>query len=150
MKRWLRAQQAAATISELQAQLDEFVDHYNHHRPHRSLPHRATPATAYTARPKAFPEHQQPDGEFRVRHDRISYGTVSLRVDGHLHHIGLGRTLDGTRVILLIDGYDVRVVHAATGEIIRTLTINPQRRYHGTGRPPGGPKGPRKTNRTGP
>jgi hypothetical protein len=40
--------------------------------------------------------------------------------------------------------------HATTGEILRTLTINPNRRYHGTGNPTGGPKGPRKIKRTGP
>jgi hypothetical protein len=67
-----------------------------------------------------------------------------------MHHIGVGRTLDGTPVLLLINGYDIRIIQAATGEIIRTLTSNPNKRYHGTGRPPGGPKGPRKTNRTGP
>jgi hypothetical protein len=67
-----------------------------------------------------------------------------------MHHIGLGRTLDGTRVIMLINHLDIRVIHATTGEIIRTLTIVPQRRYHGTGRPTGGPKGPRKTGRTKP
>jgi transposase InsO family protein len=150
MKRWLRAQPTATTIHELQHQLDTFVEHYNQHRPHRSLPHHATPAVAYNTRPKARPGDDHPNPEFRVRTDRISYGNISLRIDGHLHHIGLGRTLDGTRVILLIDHYDVRVIHATTGEIIRTLTIDPERRYHGTGQPPGGPKGPRKTNRTGP
>ena len=50
---------------------------------------------------------------------------------------------------MLIDDLDVRIIHATTGEIIRTLTINPTtRRYHGTGRPIGGPRrpyGPRKT-----
>jgi transposase InsO family protein len=150
MKKWLRARTPANTITELQHQLDTFVEHYNHHRPHRSLPHHTTPAVAYTTRPKARPGNEQPASEFRVRHDRIHTGRVSLRVNGQLHHIGLGRTLDGTRIILLIDGYDIRVIHATTGEIIRQLTINPEHRYHGTGRPPGGPKGPRKTNRTGP
>lgn len=150
MKKWLRTQPAAPTIVELQHQLDAFVEIYNHHRPHRSLPHRSTPATAYTTRPKATPGNDQPDSEFRVRHDRVHSGNVSLRVDGHMHHIGIGRTLDGTPVILLINHYDVRVIHATTGEIIRTLTINPARRYHGTGRPPGGPKGRRKIKRTGP
>ncbi len=67
-----------------------------------------------------------------------------------MHHIGLGRTLDGTRVILLIDDLDIRVIHRYTGEIIRQLTIDPDRRYHGTGRPPGGPKGPRKPQRPNP
>jgi hypothetical protein len=67
-----------------------------------------------------------------------------------MHHIGLGRTLDGTRIILLIADPDIRVIHASTGEIIPALTINPQRRYHGTGKAPGGPKGPRKPNRSEP
>jgi transposase InsO family protein len=53
MKRWLRAQPAATTINELQTQLDTFVEYYNHQRPHRSLPHHATPSTTYNARPKA-------------------------------------------------------------------------------------------------
>ena len=51
MKKWLRAQPVQpATLAELQALLDTFVDQYNQHRPHRSLPHHATPATAYAAR----------------------------------------------------------------------------------------------------
>ena len=150
MKRWLRAQPPAATIAELQTQLDAFVDYYNHHRPHRSLPHHTTPAVAYISRPKAGPGNNHPNSEFRVRTDRIHTGRVSLRVNGQMHHIGLGRTLDGTRVILLIDGYDIRVIHATTGEIIRTVTIDPERRFHGTGKPTGGPKGPRKIRRTEP
>lgn len=150
LKKWLRNQPRATTLAELQHQLDTFVDIYNHHRPHRSLPHRTTPAVAYHARPKAGPDNDHADTEFRVRHDRIQSGRVSLRINGQMHHIGLGRTLDGTRVIMLIDGYNTRIIHAATGEIIRALTINPERRYHGTGRPTGGPKGPRKIKRTGP
>jgi transposase InsO family protein len=150
MKKWLRAQHAPTTIAELQAHIDAFINNYNHHRPHRSLPNRSTPAVAYTTRPKAQPGTDHPDTEFRVRHDRIQSGRVSLRINGQMHHIGLGRTLDGTRVIMLIDGYNTRVIHAATGEILRTLTINPNRRYHGTGQPTGGPKGPRKIKRTRP
>src|SRR5262252_5415249 len=56
LKKWLRAQpDQPATLGELQALLDTFTGLYNQSRPHRSLPHRATPATAYTARPKATP-----------------------------------------------------------------------------------------------
>lgn len=150
MKKWLRTQPTAATLTELQTQLDTFVDIYNHHRPHRSLPHQSTPAAAYHARPKATPGNDHPNSEPRVRRDRVHSGNISLRVDGHMHHIGVGRTLDGTPVLLLINGYDIRIIHATTGEIIRTLTINPERRYHGTGNPTGGPKGPRKTKRSGP
>jgi transposase InsO family protein len=149
MKRWLRAQPAAETITELQHQLDDFVDYYNHQRPHRSLPAHATPTAVYNTRPKATPAGRT-DTETRVRHDIVNNGNVSLRVDGHMHHIGIGRTLDGTRVILLIDHLDIRVVHHGTGELLRALTINPERRYHGTGKPPGGPTGPRKNKRPGP
>ena len=38
-----------------------FVDIYNQQRPHRSLPHRATPAVAYAARPKATPGDRTTD-----------------------------------------------------------------------------------------
>jgi len=129
-------------------QLARFVTTYNLQRPHSSLDNR-TPTAAYHARPKATPTatHQP---HYRVRHDKISHGNVTVRIDGTLHHIGLGRHLHGTPVIMLIADLDVRVIHATTGEIIRTLTINPNRRYHGTGRPPGGPSGPRKTRTTEP
>lgn len=123
---------------------------YNHHRPHRSLPHRATPAAIYNTRPKAGPDNHHPDAQFRVRHDRVNNGKVTLRINGELHHIGLGRPLDGTPIVALVHDLDIRIIHATTGEIIRTLTINPNHRYHGTGRPPGGPKGPRKSKHPGP
>ena len=56
MKKWLRAQPVQpSTIAELQTLLDLFTDEYNHRRPHRSLPHRATPATLYDTMPKALP-----------------------------------------------------------------------------------------------
>ena len=56
MKKWLRGQpDQPTTIDDLQALLDAFVEEYNDHRPHRSLEHRATPATVYTTRPKATP-----------------------------------------------------------------------------------------------
>jgi transposase InsO family protein len=140
MKKWLRAQPLQpSTLADLQTLLNQFCDEYNHRRPHRSLPHHATPATAYKARPKATPG-TDPDNEThdRVRHDKISKaGTVTLRVAGQLRHIGIGRTYAGTYVILLVQDLAVRVVHAATGELLRELTIDPRRDYQPTGRPPG-------------
>ena len=104
-KKWLRAQPAQpATINELQVLIDAFVDEYNHHPPHRSLPHRATPAARYDSMPKALPgDSRDPDTHGRIRHDRVDKaGSVTLRHGGRLHHIGVGRTYAGTCVILLV------------------------------------------------
>ena len=140
MKKWLRAQPAQPTTTDqLQALIDVFVDAYNQHRPHRSLPHRATPATTYAARPKATPgADRDRDTHDRVRTDKIDQtGCVTLRLGGRLHHIGIGRTHTGTHVLLLVQDLHVRIVNAATGELLRELTIDPTRDYQPTGRPPG-------------
>jgi transposase InsO family protein len=132
LKKWLRAQPAQpASIAQLQALLDQFVVHYNQRRPHRSLPHQATPATAYQARPKATPTpHRRADSHDRVRRDIVSKtGNLTLRVAGQLRHIGVGRTHARTPVILLIQDLNVRIIDAATGELLRELTINPSRDY---------------------
>jgi transposase InsO family protein len=139
MKKWLAAQQPQpATIAQLQALLDTFTSQYNHQRPHRSLPHRATPATAYTARPKAAPGDRSDDAHDRVRRDKISKtGNLTLRTGGRLHHIGIGRTYAGTHVLLLVQDLNIRVLNAATGELLRELVLDPTRDYQPTGRPPG-------------
>ena len=61
-----------------------------------------------------------------------------MRVNGRLHHVGVGRTHARTHIILLVDNLHVRVVHAATGELLRELTIDPTRAYQ----PTHAPKGP--------
>lgn len=138
LKKWLQAQPRAATITELQTQLDAFTDEYNHRRPHRSLPHRATPATIYTSRPKADPATRI-DTHDRVRTDRIGEtGNVTLRVNGRLHHIGVGRIHHRTRVLILVQDLDIKIINAATGEVLRDFTLDPTRDYQ----PTGAPKGP--------
>ena len=95
--------------------------------------------TIYTARPKATPSTDRTgDTHDRVRTDKVGYnGTVTLRVAGRLRHIGIGRTHAGTDILLLVQDLHVRIVHAATGELLRELTIDPSHDYQGTGRPPG-------------
>jgi transposase InsO family protein len=132
MKKWLRAQpDQPTTLAELQALLDVFVDEYNQRRPHRSLPHRATPTTAYNARPKATPTgDRSTHSHDRTRHDIVSSaGNVTLRIAGQLRHIGIGRTYARTRVILLVHDLHVRVVNAATGELLRDLIVDPTKDY---------------------
>ena len=140
LKNWLHAQpHQPATISQLQSLLDEFTELYNTQRPHRSLTHRATPATVYTSLPKAAPPGRpRDDSHDRVRHDKIDKaGSVTLRVAGQLRHIGVGRTYARTDVILLVQDLHVTVVNAATGEILRDLIIDPRKDYQPTGRPLG-------------
>jgi transposase InsO family protein len=141
MKKWLTAQpNQPATCAHLQALLDRFVSEYNQRRPHRSLQHRATPATVYTTRPKAAPDDgaRHADTHDRVRHDRVDKaGKITLRHGGRLYSIGIGRTHTGTRVIVLVQDLDIRIIDAATGELIRELILDTSKRYQGTGRPPG-------------
>ena len=72
LKRWLATQPQAASLAELQAQLDRFAHYYNHQRPHRAIGRRS-PIQAFTARTKATPRHPAlaPEGHHRVRRDRI-------------------------------------------------------------------------------
>jgi transposase InsO family protein len=140
MKNWLRAQpDQPTTLTELNDLLHTFLTEYNTARPHRSLPHRATPATIYTARPKAGPSSDRTgDTHDRVRTDKVyKNGTVTLRHNGVLHKIGIGRTHAGTHILMLVQDTHVRIVHATTGELLRELILDPDRTYHGTGRPPG-------------
>ena len=141
MKKWLRAQpDQPSTIDDLQALLDAFVEEYNKHRPHRSLEHRATPATVYTTRPKATPSigDRDHDAHDRVRHDKVDKaGKITWRYQGQMYSIGIGRTHTGTRVIVLAQDLDIRIIDAATGELLRELILDTSKRYQGTGRPPG-------------
>jgi transposase InsO family protein len=133
LKKWLRGQpRQPATIVELQALLDRFVEEYNQHRPHRSLEHRATPATAYTTRPKATTTTADRDDDThdRVREDKVDKsGKVTLRYQGRLYSIGIGRTHPRTRLLLLVQDRDIRIVNTATGELLRELTLDPAKRY---------------------
>jgi transposase InsO family protein len=142
-KKWLAAQPAAATIAALQRQLDRFAGYYNTVRPHRALA-RGTPAQAYTARPKAIPTGIKIPAHYRVRNDTIdSGGSVTLRHNSRLHHIGLGAARRGTRVTLLVDGLHIRVIGRDTGQLIRELTLDPTRDYQPRRLPPGPPPGTR-------
>jgi transposase InsO family protein len=138
LKKWLTAQpRQPATITELQALLDQFTATYNHQRPHRSLPRRQTPAAAYAARPKATPGNRDADTHDRVRTDKIwAVATVTLRHAGKLHHIGVGRKHAGAEVLILTQDLHVRIISKATGELLRELTLDPNRDYQPTGRPP--------------
>jgi hypothetical protein len=141
LKKWLARQPPPGTLAELQDQLDAFTSYYNTRRPHTSVPNQATPAARYAARPKATPGDRTADTHHRVRRDRVdASGVVTLRYHGRLHHIGIGRTHARTGILLLIQDRHIRIINAATGELLRDLTLDPTKDYQPTGRPPGPPK----------
>ncbi len=136
LKRWLAKQAQAATVAELQAQLDRFRAYYNTIRPHRALGRR-TPAHAFAARTKARPRRPglTLPAEHRVRRDRIDAGgKVSLRYRSKLTHLGVGRRYAGTRVMLLVADRDVRVIND-DGELLAEFTIDPTKTYQTQKRP---------------
>lgn len=129
LKRWLGARPAAVDLGELQSQLDAFRDHYNERRPHRALG-RITPAAAYEATPKAMPSRNGSGAHYRVRYDRIDKtGGVSFRRGGRIHHLGVGRTHSGKRVLALADEAEVTVIELETGEVLSAHQIDPGRSY---------------------
>lgn len=130
LKKWLRTRPPATTVPELQAQLDAFRAYYNTIRPHRAL-RRSTPAQAYTARPKAIPSGAVIDAaHWRTREDKIDKsGSVTLRHNSRLHHIGVGRRHTGTPVLILAKDLNVRIIARDTGELLRELVLNQDRDY---------------------
>ncbi|PWN00818.1 IS481 family transposase [Nocardioides silvaticus] len=138
-KRWLAQQPPAATLAELQAQLDQFRELYNNHRPHRALD-RTTPAAAYAALPKAAPTTETPTiGHYRLRYDRVdTWGKVSFRRAGRMHHLGVGYAHRGTKILAIADDTTLTVIALETGEILSTHNIDPAKTYwRNTQRAPG-------------
>ncbi|MGH2489770.1 MAG: IS481 family transposase, partial [Candidatus Limnocylindria bacterium] len=134
MKAFLAKQPKAPSVAGLQTQVDRFLAYYNEVRPHRATGRR-TPRAAFDARDKARPSGPKIriGAGVRVRKDRIdNNGKVTLRHRTRLHHIGVGHAHKGKRVIMLIDGLDVRVL-SEEGELLRHLTLDPTRDYQPQG-----------------
>jgi transposase InsO family protein len=138
LKRWLRRQPIAAHLTELQAQLDTFVDYYNHHRPHRGIGRR-TPADAWAATPPAInlgialpgPAHHttviiDDRGIARVGRYRIAIGVAWAGHHARIDH-------DDTHAAVFINH-----------RLVRALTLDPTRSYQPSGHPRGGPRQPRQ------
>lgn len=130
LKKFLNKQPPAATIAVLQVHVDRFVEYYNQVRPHRGKD-RTTPRSAFDSRDKARPikRNETFTRELRVRHDVIdAHGVVTIRYMSKLHHIGLGRALKGTRIILLVAGRNIRII-TTDGHLLRDFELDPTRNY---------------------
>lgn len=129
LKKHLATQVHVSTKKQLQGVLDRFSHYYNEVRPHRSVGRRP-PIEAYNARVKAFPVGPFIDTRgYRVRRDKVnSTGKVTLRYNGRLYHIGIGRPYAGWRVIMLIDGMNIQVI-GVDGSPLRRLVLDPTKGY---------------------
>ena len=100
LKKWLRKKPAAATLAELQAQIDRFVHIYNEERPHtaRGLPTDAgvaSPRQGYgpSRRPGSVGPHQGPSTTASTRPD-----ASRSRYRSGFHHVSVGRADKGKRL----------------------------------------------------
>ena len=144
--RFLDKQPLAASLEELQEQVDRFDQIYNTERPHQALPGRITPAQAWEATPKAEAPRPAarnasllPDG---VRLTRVrDNGTVFAK--GTRFHVN--RTLFGDVVSLVETVASLQVFDESGTLLIEHPWPTPGTKYVGSGRP----KGPRRPRTAG-
>lgn len=159
--RYLDKQPLAATLEELQAQVEAFDHIYNTQRPHQGLPGRVTPHTAWEAtakaeapRPKPEPRHFVQTATKRLRpvpvRDDLPAGTSVRKLTsvGTFMLAGVHYKVGGQygfQQVLVITDDDKITVADLEGEILIEHTRPaPGVTYVGNGRPRGNP-GPRPT-----
>jgi transposase InsO family protein len=122
LKRWLARQPRAATVDELQAQLDAFRHFYNHHRPHRGIGRRR-PAQVWTDAPKTGPAERPLGVASTTHHVTVHGGTVTI---GRRYTISIGAAHNGQQALTIITGLACHVF--VNGALVRELTLDPTRR----------------------
>jgi len=132
MSDWLEDEGPFETLDALRVTLEEFRRDYNHDRPHQSL-NDQVPAEVWSRIERAAPDPDA-NADRRRRECLRSTGTNGNLTYGNWA-IGLGASWSNTkvRVIDLGDRIEIR----AGDELIRTVAADPDKRYVGTGRPPG-------------
>ena len=136
--RWLDKQPLAASLEELQEQVDEFDRIYNTERRHQGVPGRVTPTQAWDATPKADsprPRNQQrPVGWDGIRRTMVTANGI-IQVRQTRFHVT--RLLAGRSVYLVeIDQY-LLVFDDQGTELMRSRWPRSGIKYVGSGRPRG-------------
>lgn len=123
MKRWLARRDGPADLTALQAVLDEFVDYYNHQRPHAGIG-RITPAERWAQTPPAINLGQALPSPAFVNTSTID--AVGVVPAGRLR-IGVGTIWAGRQAVVHHDGthFAVFIDH----QLVRAGTIDPTARY---------------------
>lgn len=145
--RYLDKQPPAATIGELQEQVDRFDHIYNTARPHQGLPGRVTPQAAWDATPTAAPPRpKQEDPRILPPATASNVGSCEVVIEpygyAYLHGIKfqIGRQRAGETVHAAWDNDRVVFCDTTTGEVLTNYAW-PRRgtRYVGNGRRRGRP-----------
>jgi transposase InsO family protein len=121
LKRWLARQHPAAAIEELQAQLDLFRLHYNHHRRHRGID-RQRPADVWANAPKSGPADQPLGQPTRIYHGIVNNGNLRL---AKRWRVALGAAHNDQPGVAVVTGTRCHVF--VNGRLARQLTFNHQR-----------------------
>lgn len=133
LKKFLATQPPAATMAELQAQVDWFRHYYNHQRPHRSIG-RAIPGVVWASTAKSGPSNHPITARPAVSTNTVSCGAVQ---PSRALAIAIGAAYDGLQATTVVTGQAAHVF--IDGRLIRQLTIDPTRRrqplYNRPGRP---------------
>ena len=130
LKRWLDKQPRAATLDELQRQLDTFDTLYND-RPHQALTG-STPNEAWIAASAAAPG-AEPAATPTTVHSATGDARGATSAGPYL--VGVGRAWTGTAVTVIRHGDDIGIFHG--NQLLRHLTADPAKRYQGNGQPRG-------------
>jgi transposase InsO family protein len=120
-QKWLAAHDPAATITDLQAQLDLYRLHYNHHRRHRGI-NRRIPAEVWADAPKAGPANQPLRPPSTIHHGHVSNGNIWIP----RYAISVGAAHNGRAALTIITGPACHVF--IDGRLARQLTLDPNRR----------------------
>ena len=108
------------------------VESSAHRHPTAHCPTEPPPPRSTRPDPKQTPARTDTQG------DRVDEaGSVTLRMAGRLHHIGVGRSHARTRVLILVHDLNIRIIKATTGGLLRYLILDPTCHYQPTGNPKG-------------
>ena len=143
LKKWLRNQPLAATLADLQAQLDAFCEIYNNDRPHQGIG-RVTPITRWASRPTIGPARRplaHPDFTTARHHIRINKSGVAETGRFRIH---IGIEWARQPALVLINGHHATVL--VDNQLVRHLELDLNRTYQPSGRPRGGAHHPHLTS----
>lgn len=145
LQRWLQARAAPQDMTEAQALLDEFDEAFAHHY-HQGLGMR-TPADVLAAGPVAIPPVPPAIPAVRTaepRARRLIVGANGVIWVGTAYRINVGSEHRGQTVTAITAG-QVITVFGPTGEFLRSVHVEPGRRFYGNGKPRGTKPRNRKT-----